>query len=192
MIRNRKLKTLSIAVILVLVTATVAFAAWRQHATIRKLDVKEIGSLPPHVGIEINDQTKPKTVSVSFTSGVGFVIPIAGAAAADQGAIYEIDASTVTNSSIGTCDIYGAAPGDVAAVTVYVTDPTLLTDDLMHRVRKVDSGTTLLFFRFASGLPINTSSGTTFGQADAQGDYMELQNNMNGGVSGWVTNARSS
>ncbi len=192
MIRAWKRKTLTASVILVLALATIAFAAWRESATIRKLEVKSIGSLAPHQGILMEDATRHKTVSVSFTSGTGFVIPPTDTDSEYQGAVWEIDASTVADSSIGTCDIVNYAPGDVAAVTVYVTAPTEGTHGMVHKIRKVDSGTTKLFLMYAGALPINTASGTTFESAqDAQGDYVELENNYNGAVSGYINAQRN-
>jgi len=192
MIKSRKRKTLITVLILVLAAATVAYAAWRESATIKNLEVRKIGSLPPYRGILLEDQVRHKAVSISFTSGVGFVVPPTSKDSSYQGTVWEIDTSLVADSSIGTCDTVNYAPGDVASVTCYVTAPTELTDGLVHKIRKVDSGTTKIFLMFAGALPINSASGTTYESAqDAQGDYVELELNYNSAISGYVNAQRN-
>lgn len=192
MIKNRKSKILITTLIGLLVCATMAWAAWREYASITTLDTRSIGSLSPYRGIELKDQFRHKVVALSWTTGVGFVIPPANSDSTYQGAIYEIDSALAPSSSANLGDTVAYMPNGVACVTAYVTDPTLLTDGLVSKIRASGSGTTKIVFLTAGGLPINSTSGVTFDPLlDSIGDYVEIENNMNGGVSVYVNAQRN-
>lgn len=138
-------------------------------------------TFPDGTGTLMFGASKSLSATVGYTAGTGLSI-----SAAD---IMAYRTFYINSVNIGESCAKGIGPSDQVGVTVVLATPTAKIDGIPFSI--VNTSGTTDFFVYASGLPIDTASGTTDAlTADGEGDVITLIPRYNSAVSYYIQSYR--